>query len=141
MSRNNPDNLPDKELQREAFDRLKKLGVATAVVHYSGGHDDGGAEGISTVMADGTSGEIKQHYLAWEHVPGKGMVRPDGYPEEVKEEAELADLLVVPVYRRWGTFAGEFHVSGEVIWDATKNKVIFSEDLSESYERHEEVEW
>ena len=141
MSRNNPDNLSDKELQQEAFDRLKKFGVATAVVHYSGGHDDGGAEGISTVMADGTSGEMKQHYLEWQHVPGKGMVQPKGYPEEVREEAELADLLVAPVYRRWCSFAGEFQGSGDVICDVTKHRVIFSEVLSESYERHEEVEW
>jgi hypothetical protein len=141
MSRNNSDNLSDKELQQEAFDRLKKFGVATAVVHYSGGNDDGGAEGISTVMADGTSGEIKQHYLEWQHVPGKGMVQPNGYPEEVREEAELADLLVAPVYRRWGSFAGEFYVSGEVIWDVTKHKVTFSDDYAETHHTYEEMEW
>jgi len=141
MSRNKADGLTEQELRAKGLYKLRTLGITKAVVHYSGGNDDGGSEGISTIMEDGTTGEIKEHYLEGEWIPGKGYVTPDDYPEEVKEEAELADLLVAPVYRLWGSFAGEFYVSGEITWDTKANKVMVKQDYEEPSSTYQELEW
>ena len=141
MSRNKADGLTEKELKAKGLYKLRTLGITKAVVHYSGGNDDGGSEGISTIMEDGTTGEIKEHYLQGEYIPGKGYVTPDNYSEEVRKEAELADILVAPVYRLWGTFAGEFYVSGEITWDTKANKVTVNQDYSEPNHTYQELEW
>ena len=141
MSRNKADGLTEKELKAKGLYKLRTLGITKAVVHYSGGNDDGGSEGISTIMEDGTTGEIKEHYLQGEYIPGKGYVTPDNYSEEVRKEAELADILVAPVYRLWGSFAGEFYVSGEITWDTKANKVTVNQDYSEPSSTHQELEW
>ena len=141
MSRNKADGLTEGQLKRKGLNKLRKMNVAKAIVSYSGGNDDGGSEGIRTILNDGTTGEIKEHYLQGEYIPGKGYVTPDDYPEEVREEAHLADILVAPVYRMWGSFAGEFYVDGEVFWDTKANKVTVHQDYEESNSTHEEMEW
>jgi len=141
MSRNKADGLTEQELRAKGLYRLRTLGITKAVVHYSGGNDDGGSEGISTIMEDGTTGEIKEHYLEGEWIPGKGYVTPNDYPEEIRKEAELADILVAPVYRLWGTFAGDFYVSGEITWDTKANKIIVNQDYSEPNHTYQELEW
>ena len=141
MSRNKADGLTEGQLKAKGLYKLRTLGIAQAVVHYSGGNDDGGSEGISTIMEDGTTGEIKEHYLEGEWIPGKGYVTPNDYPEEIRKEAELADILVAPVYRLWGTFAGDFYVSGEITWDTKANKIIVNQDYSEPNHTYQELEW
>jgi len=141
MSRNKADGLSEKKLKAEGLYRLRTLGITTAVAQYSGGNDDGGSEGISTIMEDGTKGEIREHYLDGEYIPGKGYVTPNDYPEEVREEAHLADILVAPVYRLWGTFAGDFYVSGEITWDTKANKVTVNQDYQEPSHSHQELDW
>ena len=141
MSRNKADGLTEGQLKAKGFYKLRKSGIAQAIVHYSGGNDDGGSEGITTIMEDGTTGEIKEHYLRGEYIVGKGYVTPNDYPEEVREEAHLADILVAPVYRLWGTFAGDFYVSGEVTWDTKTEKITVNQDYQEPSHSHQELDW
>ena len=44
MSRNKADGLTEQELRAKGLYRLRTLGITKAVVHYSGGNDDGGSE-------------------------------------------------------------------------------------------------
>ena len=96
------------------FDELKKKNVSKAIVHFDGGNDDGGVSSIEFLSKDGSVIDLS---------------------EDAKIEEELGN----PIYTRYGSFAGEFHVSGELIYDVDKKEVTWSNVNQEStYEEYED---
>lgn len=97
------------------FDDLKKRNVSKAIVHFDGGNDDGGVSSIEFLSKDGS------------------VVK--GLSEDAKLEEELGN----PIYMRYGSFAGEFYVSGELIYDVENKKTTWNNVNEEStYEEYED---
>jgi hypothetical protein len=116
----------------EVFRRIREWGAARAVVEFSGGNDEGGADSIVLYDREGEMiGEVHGHYAGGHWDPEKGrFVEVPPTPEQ-RIEAELAEALEGPVYEEYGGFAGDFSVSGRVTWDAQTGKVSMSGEESE----------
>lgn len=116
----------------EVFKKLRELGAAKAVVEFSGGNDEGGAEDI--VLYDvagerigGVDGDPPG--IRWDPEQ-KRFVEVPITPER-RIETELAEALESPVYEEFGTFAGDFSVGGQVTWDARERTVTMSGEESQ----------
>jgi hypothetical protein len=149
------------------FAAMKRAGIAKAVVHFSGGNDEGGADEIRLTHGDGSEstldgygGAHKAHGGSWEKyeddtpVPaGEWIVLADGQEQLMyqhrryrkatdaeRDLAELRTLLTAPVYDRYGSFAGEFYVDGLLTWNAETEKLVmgYDEEVPVS-EHHEET--
>lgn len=109
----------------EVFAALLSRGASRAVVEFSGGNDEGGPDSIT--LLDGEE-EIAKLQAWWS----------DG--DTVTEAgAELADALCDPIFEEHGTFAGDFDVTGEVIWDAETHTVQMIRDERSEYQHFEEM--
>ncbi len=124
MSSPGSNQQPPKLDRTGAFAALKRLGADRAVVEFSGGNDEGGPDNISLLKNDET---IRTLSVAW-HAG-----------EEDKDLLALADALSDPVFEAYGTFAGDFDVTGEVIWDVAEQTVQMIRDERSEYQHYEEV--
>lgn len=139
------DQGPSATTVREAVDNLRKAGVATVTVSFSGGNDEGGADSIEYLDAAGALiGSIPKADAyessewdantrtygppTWHVYEGYNNKRP-ATAEEIKW-AKVAQVLESPIYERFGSFAGDFYVQGNVTWDIDKG----------TYEMHGEEE-
>jgi hypothetical protein len=98
--------------REEIFTALEEMGAVKAMVYFSGGHDEGGADRIEIVLGDGERKEIYEYKF-------------DG-KEQTEEEIRLAVSLAAPVYKEYGSFAGEFSVSGDIEWNVPDRKAYMS---------------
>ena len=110
--------MSDAEITRDMiFSFITAKGGDECVVHFTGGHDEGGVETI----------EIRK----------KGMVveELDEYPEDPVEE-KIMEEIIRPMYDKYYTFAGEFSVDGFVIWDCDSKtvKIQGSEEVSTDFQ-------
>ncbi len=114
------------EMTREqVFAELAERGVHTARVEFAGGSDEGHAEDIELLDAEGEA--IEQSIRVC-------YDRTDG----VQNDMALSQALQQPIYDRWGGFDGDFSVCGSCIWQVPERKVEL--DYSESeYVPHTEV--
>jgi hypothetical protein len=112
--------------KRLAFEMLRARGAAIAVVRYSGGNDSGGADSVELFDASDVSlGQVTYIYSDHEYDQARRewvATGGPGTPEE-KRENELYDQLTAPVYAEWGSFAGEFYVSGALTFDVVAGTV------------------
>ncbi len=108
----------------DAFAALERLGADRAVVEFSGGNDEGGPDTITLFNGEETlrtlptswqAGDDKQHLVA------------------------VSDALSEPVFEAYGTFAGDFDVTGEVIWDVQSKSVQMIRDERSGYDHFEEL--
>jgi hypothetical protein len=107
--------------QKEVLALLKKKGIEKVTVKFSGGHDSGGTDGIEF--------EVLGETVQWTE-------------KEVDTiRVGLFDALEAPVWDRYGSFAGEFNVYGEVVWDVKEEKVHIrgSEEVCNTEEFEEEI--
>ena len=134
----------------EVFRALKEEGVDRAVVEFSGGHDEGGANGVylerfvsgaSGAGASGAGASEAEDDESWERV---GELREHVWPgrrgltgDEV-EEMKLAQSLTAPVYDAYHSFAGDFFVSGTLQWRVAGHRVsMHGHESVEHYEGFE----
>lgn len=88
------------DTRQKGWEAMAALGVIRATVEFSGGNDEGYCENIVLFYGNGTSEMVSE------------------YPKhEDERKADLVDLLTIPVYDRYGGFAGDFSVHGELTWD------------------------
>jgi hypothetical protein len=110
----------------EVFAELASRGADRAVVEFSGGNDEGGPDSITLY-----GGEAPVCTLSvWPY-------ERDATSEK-KADARLADALSDPVFEAYGTFAGDFDVTGEVIWDVEEKTVQMIRDERSDYEHSED---
>jgi hypothetical protein len=111
--------------REKAWKLMKQLGAAKAIVSYSGGNDEGGITDIRLLDA---AGELLQELPSW--APQRESQEWD--PEtktwskkviELTPEQELTHMFDAEVDAHYGSFAGEFYVSGEFTWDLATRKV------------------
>ncbi len=115
-----------KMTRSEAFRELASRGADRAVVAFSGGNDEGGPDSITLYVGEGELSTL----TTW----------PTG-TRTVEEQAEdrLADALSDPIFEAYGTFAGDFDVTGEVIWDVAERSVQMIRDERSGYDHLEEL--
>lgn len=128
------DEQPSPADLRSAMQTLQGLGVATIEVEFSGGNDEGGADGISYLDADGNEVSVPKSNAyedeqwnsttkrfdstGWQVRTGdwKDQTTRPATDEEVLF-AKIAQIVEYPIYERYGSFAGEFYVYGTLRWD------------------------
>ena len=110
----------------EVFAELARRGADRALVEFSGGNDEGGPDSITLFRQDAS---ICTQY-AW----------PSGRDATADQQADvrLVDALSAPVFEAYGTFAGDFEVAGEVIWDVGERTVQMIRDERSDYEHSED---
>jgi hypothetical protein len=110
----------------EVFAELVRRGADRALVEFSGGNDEGGPDAITLC-----TGEAPVCTLClW-------PCESDPTAEQLAD-ARLADALSDPVFEIYGTFAGDFDVSGEVIWNVGDTTVQMIRDERSDYEHSED---
>jgi hypothetical protein len=92
------------------FAELERDGVRQAVVSFSGGNDEGGADEITFLRG---GGEPATNELMW----------TDG-------REDFAEALSAPIYDQIGTFAGAFIVHGTVTWDVPARSITLRDARS-----------
>lgn len=96
----------------EAWTALTLRGVDYAVVQFSGGNDEGGADAITLTRQEGDTLVKVAELRGWSDVD-----------RDSPEDEALGDALEGPVRDSYGGFAGEFWVNGTVTWDVTKREI------------------
>jgi hypothetical protein len=105
------------------FAALARLDTDRAVVEFSGGNDEGGPDTITLFNGEETVRTLPTWWQA-------------GDADE--DLIALADAVSDPVFEAYGTFAGDFDVTGEVIWDAQTKTVQMIRDERSEYEHSED---
>jgi hypothetical protein len=110
----------------EAFKALAKIGFSKARVSFSGGNDEGFVDGIFLENVDGTPGPRWEEFSGYrsESVPGS-LIKKCWPATDKTVQEELSEALAAPVYDTFGSFAGEYYVSGEFVWDVAAGKVTY----------------
>lgn len=110
----------------EVFAELASRGAERAVVAFSGGNDEGGPDSITLFAEEDELSSLS--------------VWPAGERSaEEQREDRLADALSEPVFEVYGTFAGDFDVAGEVVWEVDAKTVQMVRDERADYEHSEEL--
>jgi hypothetical protein len=109
------------------FSALRSRGADRAVVAFSGGGDEGGADSITLYAGEEELSQLSLYTYVGE--TPRCPVNPD---------VALADALSDPVNKEYGGFDGDFDVEGEVIWETEGETVMLVKDEREGYE-HSEV--
>lgn len=132
--------------EEDVYDEVAARGAERAVVSFSGGNDEGGVDRIALID---NSGELVAYVepdlrpyeyvldesgaLIWEYAdPPAGMKHPFYRPKTHHKHAEgvgedrFSDALGAPVYAAYGSFAGEFFVAAELVWDAGLRRRYFT---------------
>lgn len=134
-------SLKREKDQREHRGRLieafNQRGIARASVDFSGGNDEGGADGIVFMDADGNEVDVDRcyHYTR-RNVDGKWVEVE--LTDTEQEQNKFISLVEAPIYWRWGSFAGDFSVSGTMQYNINDDKYCKMEYDESSYEHHRE---
>jgi len=110
----------------EVFAELASRGADRTVVEFSGGNDEGGPDSITLYRGEALLCTLS----VW-------PCERDA-TSETKADARLADALSDPVFEAYGTFAGDFDVTGEVIWDVEEKAIQMIRDERSDYEHSED---
>jgi len=120
----------DEMDKQKIFEMLKARKAHRAEVVFSGGNDEGGVESVTLFGPGRKMTELKDlSKYNWE-------TRQYECPDD---DSVLYRLLEKPVDDEYGSFAGEYYVSGKIVF-RTKTKEIVMEgeeevSRSESFER------
>lgn len=95
------------------FNELKKKNVSKAIVCFDGGNDDGGVSSIKLLD--------KENKLI-----------------ETSIDEKLEEELGNPIYFRYGSFAGEYYVSGELVYDVEHKEMTWNNINEESTFEYED---
>ena len=117
----------------EVFNELEKRGVKLAQVHFEGGNDSGSIDYIQLHMPDDTTVELPVPTTYYQYADGKmtqmrNITTDDGWksvPYVPMPDDALADGLMEPVDNRYGSFAGDYSVDGNLMWYVDTRRVKF----------------
>lgn len=117
--------LPQYKTVDEIWNDLLINRVSKVTVSFSGGHDEGGVDDI-------TLETIEHGQVTW----------TDLWSKETDYKA-IADALSQPVYDEYYSFAGEFHVNGQVVWDANTREINMfgTEEVSTDQPIDKKIKW
>lgn len=120
------------------WEAMRKKGVSKIVAYFSGGNDEGGVNNYVMFDADGKEFEAPDDIKKDSHYT-RGLypftqVEFFGHDEYWPKEGSLAHIIERPVDMEYGSFAGEFSVSGACTWDLKTKKVTMDGEESAGYE-------
>jgi hypothetical protein len=104
----------------EVFAELERRAAHHAIVYFSGGDDEGGADELAIVGRDGTSSVLS----AWVH-----DIDPADQALATTLEAPLLDV----------GFVGRFSISGTLRWDVARRTITVLESVSGHDEERDET--
>lgn len=116
----------DQPMEKDTvFTLMGVLGVTKIHVGFSGGHDEGGCDNIQLTLKDGKVESVSEPW--------------GSSTKNMSERDRMVEMACTPVYQRYYSFAGEYYVNGEVVWDleARTVKMNGSEEVP-SYEVFDE---
>ncbi len=134
-------------MTREAvFEALGARGATKALVSFSGGNDEGGPDTVTLLGPEGKELDEVRDYVPnqvfdddgamlfdeFEDLHGKfWRPRTRPYTDEEAREMALCDALAAPIDDEYGGFAGDFSVSGTLVWDVAAGTVTMRGEETE----------
>jgi hypothetical protein len=110
---------------------FKKRGIYTAEIEFSGGNDEGGADSIGFYDKNDEDVEVERHYHSTQIRVDDKWVQRELSADELEENAFL-ELVEAPLFWKFGTFAGDFSVSGILRYTLDETKKYRKMSYSES---------
>lgn len=121
------------------------LGFVGVEADFSGGNDEGGVDGVQGIKEDGER-------VVLEHAPypcghWDAAIDKYVYDERATESPEreaaytIYAAMEAPVVDRWGSFAGDFYVSGTVTFDAATRVMKMSGEEEVKHDEPFSEEW
>lgn len=126
----------------QALEMLKAVGVSRVNLRFYGGHDSGDVEEVTVEIDDpGSKGFHLFRYddLFGDHDIGYTKTddeRPHGWTQS---KIRLKDALADPIWSKYGSFAGDYSVSGNLVYDCVNNTVKLSGEES-SWESFDSID-
>ena len=118
---------------QEAMRVLKGRGVYEVVIPFEGGNDEGFTHDAELYdAAKQKIGAIKEFWRGYTYDP---RTRTSSRIDPSSEDEALYETLVQPINERYGSFAGEFHVQGDLVWDVARGTSEFRGTYSEYVDR------
>ncbi len=128
------------EKRKAVLEILKSFSVRMVTVPFEGGNDEGFIEASQLEMESGDKREVKEAYKPWNFQLRRSEWPNGEEPSElVQRESRLAELLSYPINASYGSFAGEFSVDGNFVWNVETGHTGFQQHIS-SHQYNEE-EW
>jgi hypothetical protein len=129
-------NIPSKT---RTLELMRAHGIKTATIHFSGGNDEGYTEPPVFEMADDRDAPALPR--AYDYIEYGSWNGPNHLKDGTPELAQLAVGLEQPVEDTYGSFAGEFYVDGDVIWDADAGTCVMEHDYETPSSEHLSTEF
>jgi hypothetical protein len=152
-----------EETRAKVFEILGSMGVKKVEVEFSGGNDEGGVQDITLhpkaregISPDNTEMSLSEGYEDLRFIDGQFVKLKSGWqgirggyePTTTTDEDFLRSALGIPVYDKYSTFAGEFYVSGKLIWyveamdgrEAGSIVIVGQEEVSSWQDISEEID-
>ncbi len=124
--------ITHKPTTQQALEMLKVVGVTTLEIRFYGGHDNGDVEEISVYIdRDNFTHEFAYKDLFSDIDIGyqkKQGERPDH--DFCRKNIRFEEALVDPIWSKYGSFAGDFSVSGVLKYDCVNSTVTLSGEES-----------
>jgi len=116
----------------KALRELEAIGILRLKIAFSGGNDEGGVDDytIDATVPNTTVPALERVWPDQYDAALKRYVQRELTPAE-RATNELLDLLEGPIDERYGSFAGDFHVSGVLHYDVPGKKVWIGGDEEE----------
>ena len=151
-------------MEREVMSRdemlaaLRETGADEVVVYFEGGYDEGHIGPIHLhkkgekfdelevlpyhILVLDDDGKPVREEVEYKGSDGKPVVTKRNkyrdHTDEEKKQRALVDALSEPIYGEYGSFAGDFSVSGRLVWDVNdESALIKGEESFETYEPFE----
>lgn len=109
---------------------MRKYGIRKATIHFSGGNDEGYAEPAALEMQPGfeTPALDQDH---WQYIApaDRFTIGSPRYEDNTPDMALLAAGLEAPIDHKYGSFAGDFYVDGDVVWDAETGTCVMDQNV------------
>lgn len=128
--------------KQKVWDAMQAKGVSKIVAYFSGGNDEGGVNNYDMLDAKGKTIKIPE-----ENKKDPNYVR-DTYPftreeffghdEYWPKQGSIAHIVEQPIDMEYGSFAGDFSVSGACVWDLATKKVTMSGEIRSDYDSFEQ---
>lgn len=122
----------------KVWNAMRDKGISKIVAYFSGGNDEGGVNNYAIFDMNGKQFEPpeEQKKEAGYYRELYPFTRAEffGHDEYWPKEGSLAHIIERPVDMEYGSFAGDFSVSGECVWDLKTMKVTMDGEQTAGYE-------
>jgi hypothetical protein len=106
----------------QIFNELVARSVAKVIISFSGGNDEGGVDQIQLLY----NNEVVEYIDEYWPVPKYDEATKTWIKPERTYEQTFQFYLTKPIYNKYHTFAGDWYVNGELVWDVTKRSVTMN---------------